>query len=147
MKKIPYIINARHGGIGYSRKAIDEYNTRKTNIDPNFTPIEYNKYDNYAISRTNKIMADIINDLGEEEASGKYAGLVVNYIIKEYEKYVILSEYDGFERLEGYDLNRYKIDNMKKIMESDKIDSEKLDEFRKLLELELSDNDYIFENP
>lgn len=147
MEKIPYIINARHGGIGYSKKAIDEYNARKIKLDPNFTPIEYNKYDNYAISRTNKIMADVINDLGEEKASGKYAGLVVNYIIKEYEKYVILDEYDGFERLVGYDLNKYKIDHMKKIMELDRTDGEKFNEFRKLLELELSESDYDFENP
>ena len=147
MERIPYIINASYGGIGYSEKAITEYNTRKLKINPDFKPIEINKYGTYMMSRTNKIMADVINDLGEEEASGKYAGLVVNYIIKEYEDYVISTEYDGLERLEGYDLNRYKIDHMKKIMISVKTESEKISEFKKLLELELSDSDYDFEKP
>ncbi len=144
MEKIPYIINASYGGIGYSKKAITEYNIRKLKLDPNYKPIEINRYDHYGISRTNKIMAEVINDLGEE-ASGKYAGLVVNYIIKEYENYVVLTEYDGMERLEGYNMDKYKIDQMKKIIVSDKTESEKINEFKNLLELELSDSDYDFE--
>lgn len=144
MEKIPYIINTSYGGYGYSEKAIKEYNRHREETDPDFIPLicKFGQ-GGLDISRRSDIMIKIIEELGEG-ASGDFAHLEIAYIAKEFFDYVIVHEYDGKETIEGYDLNKYKLDKIKEVMISDKNELEKLSDIGKLLEFELSDEAYDF---
>lgn len=143
MEKVPYIINRRHGGYGYSTKAIDEYNKRRTKSNPDLKNLDYK--DDWIIRRTNKIMVEIVKEMGDE-ASGKYAGLDIWYVNKDLINYIVRSEYDGLENI-TYDVNKYKVDKIKEIIESTVTEIEKCSEIKKVIDFELSDADYDFENP
>lgn len=147
MEKAPIIINTQYGGFSYSQKAIDEYNIRKLKDSPaDFIPIKgppYGYCNLTVISRTDKIMVEIVNDLGEE-ASGYCACLKVQYVVKLLLDYVDIYEYDGHEYINGYYLDKYKVDKMKEIIKSNINDLEKLTQIKEIIEFELDDEAYKF---
>lgn len=147
MERIPIIINSCYGGYGYSEKAILEYNKRKKESEPNFTSIEFNKYcvDKTEILNTDILMCKIVEELGDN-ASADFAKLCVKWVPKQFLNYVKIHEYDGFESIQGYNLDCYKIDNIKNVLNDDSQNSdEKIKHIKEIVDLKLTDEYYNFE--
>ena len=94
----------------YSQVAIDEYNKRKSHIDPNFEP-ETQDYH----SKKDLIMIDIVISMGKNAFSR--GTLKVKYVHTKYKKYIQYTEYDGMEYFD-YVLEQYKLDEIQKICNS-----------------------------
>lgn len=92
------VINTCYGGFGLSEKAKKIY-CEKMKID-------YVKFDDYRLSRTDTLLVEIIKELGAE-ANDFYANLeIVSLPVGT--KYRIC-EYDGLEHIETIESIRWKI--------------------------------------
>lgn len=120
-----------YGEIKYSKTAIDEYNKRKLLIDSEFTPVEQDDYD----SRRDPVMIDVVISLGVKNAVVN-GGLKIEYIYKKYEKYIQKNEFEGYEEFD-YDLERYKLDEIKIICNSDDDEHTQMCKIKKLLDDDL----------
>lgn len=130
MEKIPILIRTTpsyYGEIKYSKNAIDEYNKRKSLIDSEFTPVEQDDYD----SRRDPIMIDVVISLGVKNAVVN-GGLKIEYIYKKYEKYIQKNEFECYEEFD-YDIERYKLDEIKIICNSDDDEHTQMCKIKKLL--------------
>lgn len=110
-EKSPIMIKNGRNYFEYSQVAIDEYNKRKSLIDPIFEPVTQD-YD----SRRDPVMIDIVISMGKNAFSR--GGLKIEYVHTKYKDYIQYDEYDGIESFD-YDLERYKLDKIKKICNSD----------------------------
>jgi hypothetical protein len=121
------IVNKCYGKFKYSQKAIDEFNLVNCRINPH-AKIKTD-YDGL---RNNPLMIKIVKNLGPEKASGEGSKLCIEYIPKEYYDYVVIDDYDGMELIE-YNLEKYKLDKIKKLAESKMEDDEKMFYIKKKL--------------
>lgn len=123
-EEIEVLYNICYGGWGISDKARQLYKLRKTDNS-----------NNYLRKRTDPILIQIYNELGDE-FDGEYSKTAIQKIPKKYENYYYISEYDGFETVEidytGYELNNLK-KKIKEILENNSIDNdEKINELIKI---------------
>ena len=133
-EKIPLLIRTTpsyYGEIKYSKKAIDEYNKRNLHINPDFKLVTQDEY----YSRRDPIMIDIVKSLGVKNAVVN-GGLKIEYIYKKYEKYIQKTEFEGYEDFD-YDLERYKLDEIKIICNSDDDEHTQMCKIKKLLDDDL----------
>lgn len=134
LERTPIILNKRYGDYCYSKKAVDEYNKRKQNLDNNFEPIQYDLYIDYnEIGRKDPIMIDIIKEIGIEASHDKCSKLEIIYVIKEFEDYVEIYDEDGYEDYE-YNLENYKINEITHTVNSTNLNSdEKIKKIKDIL--------------
>jgi hypothetical protein len=121
-EEIEVLLNDCYGGWKISSKANKLYTLRKTNNSSN-----------YLSRRSDPILIQIYNELGDEFDEGKYSKTGIEKIPKKYENHYYISEYDGLERVE-IDYTKYELDNLKKnikeILENNSIDNdEKINQF------------------
>ncbi len=83
MKQVVY--SACYGGFGLSKQALDMYED-----------ITGEKYAVYSGSRHDKALVQVVEDLGSELASGRFANLQIATVDNRYR----IDEYDGFESVE-----------------------------------------------
>lgn len=124
-EEIEVLYNDKYGGWTISSKARKLYKLRKTN----------DSY-NYLCKRSDPILVQIYKELGDEFDEEKYSKTAIEKIPKKYEKYYIISEYDGLESVE-IDYTKYELDHLKQkikeILENNSIDNdEKINQFTKL---------------
>jgi hypothetical protein len=122
-EEIEVLLNDCYGGWQISNKATKLYALRKTTNDSN----------NYIRKRSDPILVQIYKELGDEFDGGEHSKTVIEKIPKKYEKYYIISEYDGLETVE-IDYTLYELDHLKQkikeILENNDIDNdEKIKQF------------------
>jgi len=123
-EEIEVLLNDCYGGWQISNKAKKLYELRRTK-DSN----------NNIRRRSDPILVQIYKELGDE-FDGKYSKTGIEKIPKKYEKYYIISEYDGLESIE-IDYTKYELDHLKQkikeILENNSMDNdEKIKQFTKL---------------
>ena len=121
-EKIEVLLNDCYGGWQISNKANKLYELRKTE-----------KSENYIRKRSDPILVQIYKELGDEFDGGKHSKTNIEKIPKKYEKYYIISEYDGLETVE-IDYTLYELDHLKQkikeILENNHMDNdEKINQF------------------
>ena len=124
-EEIEVLLNDCYGGWQISNKAKKLYELRRTK-DSNY----------YLRRRSDPILVQIYKELGDEFDGGKYSKTGIEKLPKKYEKYYIISEYDGLESIE-IDYTKYELDHLKQkikeILENNSIDNdEKIKQFAKL---------------
>ena len=127
-EKSPILIKTRYGFV-YSKSAIDEFNKHKILLDPDFKQ-ETQDYD----SKRDPVMIDIVVSMGKDAFSR--GGLTVEYVLTKYKNYIEYKEYDGIEYFD-YDLERYKLDEIRKICNSDDDLHTQFDRIKNLLDTDL----------
>jgi hypothetical protein len=120
-EEIEVLLNDCYGGWQISNKAKKLYELRRTK-DSNY----------YLRRRSDPILVQIYKELGDE-FDGKYSKTGIEKIPKKYEKYYIISEYDGLESIE-IDYTKYELDHLKQkikeILENNSMDNdEKIKQF------------------
>lgn len=115
-EEIEVLLNDCYGGWRISNKARKLYELRRTN-DSN----------NYIRKRSDPILVQIYKELGDEFDGGEHSKTGIEKIPKKYEKYYIISEYDGLESIE-IDYTKYELDHLKQkikeILENNSIDND-----------------------
>ena len=91
----------------------------------------------YFLRRSDPILVQIYKELGDNFDGGKYSKTAIEKNPKKYEKYYIISEYDGLETVE-IDYTKYELDNLKQnikeILENNSINNdEKINQFNKMI--------------
>lgn len=125
-EEIEVLLNDCYGGWQISNKANKLYALRKTTNDSN----------NYIRKRSDPILVQIYKELGDEFDGGEHSKTNIEKIPKKYEKYYIISEYDGLESIE-IDYTLYELDQLKQkikeILENNDIDNdEKIKQLNKM---------------
>lgn len=125
-EEIEVLYNDCYGGWQISNKANKLYTLRSTK-DSN----------NYLRRRSDPILVQIYKELGDDFDGEKYSKTAIEKIPKKYEKYYIISEYDGLETVE-IDYTKYELDNLKQnikeILENNSINNdEKINQFNKMI--------------
>lgn len=119
--EIEILYNGCHGGWGISDKAVKLYNSKKLEIDPSWSPILDGSFSSLdEIERHDKILIQIYHELGDK-MNGRHSCIRVCAILKEYEKYYDIDEYDGWESV-NIDIAQYKYDTLKSTMKDILID-------------------------
>jgi len=118
-EEIEVLFNDCYGGWQISNKANKLYKLRKTK--------------DYIRKRSDPILVQIYKELGDEFDGGDNSNTGIEKIPKKYEKYYIISEYDGLESVE-IDYTKYELDNLKQkikeILENNSMDNdEKIKQF------------------
>ena len=121
-EEIEVLLNDCYGGWQISNKAKKLYELRKTKDSIR--------------RRSDPILVQIYKELGDEFDGGKYSKTGIEKIPKKYEKYFIISEYDGLESIE-IDYTKYELDHLKQkikeILENNSMNNdEKIKQFAKL---------------
>ena len=121
-EEIEVLLNDCYGGWQISNKANKLYELRRTENS-----------NNYIRKRSDPILVQIYKELGDEFDGGKHSKTGIENIPKKYEKYYIISEYDGLESVE-IDYTLYELDHLKQkikeILENNDIDNdEKIKQF------------------
>ena len=124
-EEIEVLLNDCYGGWSMSKKANKLYTLRKTENSRK-----------YLRKRSDPILIQIYKELGDEFDGGKHSKTSIEKIPKKYEKYYIISEYDGLETVE-IDYTLYELDQLKQkikeILENNSMDNdEKINQFIKL---------------
>jgi hypothetical protein len=118
-EEIEVLYNDCHGRWEISDKANELYTLRKPN-----------NYNNYVRRRSDPILIQIYNELGDE-FDKKHSKTSIEKIPKKYENYFYISEYDGLEQVE-IDYTKYKLDNIytkiKEILQSNNDNNTKINE-------------------
>jgi len=119
-EEIEVLFNDCYGGWQISNKANKLYELRRTK-------------DSNLRKRSDPILVQIYKELGDEFDGEKHSKTGIEKIPKKYEKYFIISEYDGLERVE-IDYTLYELDNLKQkikeILENNSMDNdEKIKQF------------------
>ena len=111
-EEIEVLLNDCYGGWQISNKAKKLYELRRTK--------------NSIRRRSDPILVQIYKELGDE-FDGKYSKTGIEKIPKKYEKYYIISEYDGLESIE-IDYTKYELDHLKQkikeILENNSMDND-----------------------
>lgn len=134
---VEVLYNSRYGYYCESEKAIELYNFRKKEIDPLFMTVFYEECD---IIRHDPILVQIYHELGDNfNVIGK---IKIKRILKRYENYYIISEYEGLESV-MIDEYRYDEDNkknrIKEILNCSMTDSEKIKELKKIILIDVKE--------
>ena len=128
-EEIEILLNICYGGWNISKKAIELYKLRS----PSFNVTE-NDFD-YYFNRHDPILVQIYKELGNE-FDNKYSKTKIKKIIKKYENYYDIHEYDGKECVR-INYTKYKLDNMynkiKEILQSNINDNTKINEIEQFV--------------
>ena len=126
---IEILYNTKYGGWGISKKAIELYKLRRSDL----SEIEKDNYSSFSFSlsrRNDPILIEIYKELGNDFDS-KFSRSVIKKISKKYENYYYIEEYDGKEWVK-INYNEYKLDNIynkiKEILKSDLNNDQKINE-------------------
>ena len=108
------ILFSNCSGSGYhpSKKAIEMYNEKKTQTDPEFIPISSGL--SFLVERHDPVLVKIYREIGME-FNGKYCSIEIETIPKKYENFYYVREYDSEENI-GIDYDKYKLDTIKNII-------------------------------
>jgi len=122
-EEIEILINIRFGGWTMSKKAIGLYKLRNPE----------NEFKDF--SRHDPILVQIYKELGNE-FDDRYSKTIIIKILKKYENYYDIDEYDGRESVK-INYAKYKLDNIyneiKKILQSNSNDSTKINEIEQFV--------------
>ena len=128
-EEIEILINICYGGWNISKKAIELYKLR----NPSYNVTE-NEFD-YYFNRDNPILVQIYKELGND-FDGKYSKTKIKKILKKYENYYDIDEYDGKEWVK-INYTKYKLDNIynqiKKILQNNNNDNTKINEIEQFI--------------
>ena len=121
-EEIEVLLNDCYGGWQISNKANKLYELRRTKDSIR--------------KRSDPILVQIYKELGDAFDGGKHSKTGIEKIPKKYEKYYIISEYDGLESIE-IDYTKYELDHLKQkikeILENNSMDNdEKIKQFRNM---------------
>ena len=126
-EEIEILYNICYGGWGISKKTIELYKLRS-----NLTELNFNY--NYCC-RNDTILIQIYKELGDE-FDDKYSRTKIKKILKKYENYYYIDEYDGKEFVK-IDYTKYKLDNIynkiKEILQSNTNNNIKINEIEKFI--------------
>jgi hypothetical protein len=121
---VPVVINECYGGFDISADVLTEYN-KKTNKDLKYC----------GVNRTDPILIDIIRKLGKKSFA-KFAYLSI-YLIPDFMlEYYDIKEYDGLEHIVLLP-DKYKIDQIRIINNSDYSPEKKFKKINKILDLDI----------
>jgi len=128
-EEIEILLNIRYGGWNISKKAIELYKLRS----PSYSVTE--NYFDYYFNRQDPILVQIYKELGDN-FDGKYSKTKIKKILKKYENYYDIDEYDGKEWVK-INYTKYKLDNIynkiKEILESNNNDNTKINEIEQFI--------------
>jgi hypothetical protein len=132
---IKVLYNTCYGELRPSNKAIELYNLRMKEIDPNFILIDNIENTIDDLLRHDPILIEIYYEIGKE-FDGKYSNAKIGEIPKKYEKYYYIRDYDGFETLiidySKYELNEIK-NKIREILKSNITNDEKISQLNKFI--------------
>ena len=116
---LPVLYNRCYGGFNFSDAAVDLYNeiVERTG-GPRIPSMAYD------LKRTDRVMAMVVDEL-KEASYGLCASIGVAWVEEKFEDYVIVDEYDGCESV-SIDFKRYKLDQIRVVVESKEADSWKV---------------------
>ena len=120
-KTIPVMFNGSYGGFGFSQEAVDEYNKRRGPLGEGQSPLLMSHSD--SLERTDPLMAQICEDLGPSESSGRYSEIHVERVPARYANCIVINEYDGSESV-SVSFRKYQLDCIRLILSSDTVTSE-----------------------
>lgn len=127
-EEIEILINICYGGWNISKKAIELYKLR----NPSY--VNENEF-GYYFNRDNPILVQIYKELGND-FDGKYSKTKIKKILKKYENYYDIDEYDGKEYVR-INYTKYKLDNIynkiKEILQSNNNDNAKINEIEQFI--------------
>jgi hypothetical protein len=128
-EEIEILLNICYGGWNISKKAIELYKLRSPSYN-----ITENHFD-YYFNRDDPILVQIYKELGNE-FDDRYSKTIITKILKKYENYYDIDEYDGRECVK-INYAKYKLDNIyneiKKILQSNSNDSTKINEIEQFV--------------
>jgi len=125
---IEVLYNNCYGGWGVSEQAINLYNNRMKEIDPNHVSIE-DSGDLWS-NRHDPVLVKIFHELGDAFNESRYNCSKIAIIPKKYENCYIIKEYDGLESIQ-IDKNKYKLDMIRQMITNDTMTSdEKINELK-----------------
>jgi hypothetical protein len=128
-EEIEILINICYGGWNISKQAIELYKLR----NPSYN-VTKNEFD-YYFNRDNPILVQIYKELGND-FDGKYSKTKIKKILKKYENYYDIDEYDGKEWVK-INYTKYKLDNIynqiKKILQNNNNDNTKINEIEQFI--------------
>ena len=128
-EEIEILLNICYGGWNISKKAIELYKLR----DPSYNITE--NYFDYYFNRNDPILVQIYKELGNE-FDNKYSKTKIKKILKKYENYYDIDEYDGKECVR-INYTKYKLDNIynkiKEILQSNNNDNTKINEIEQFI--------------
>jgi hypothetical protein len=128
-EEIEILYNICYGGWTISKKAIELYKLR----NPNYNLTE-NEFD-YYFNRQDTILIQIYKELGND-FDDKYSKTKIKKILKKYENYYDIDEYDGKEWVR-INYTKYKLDNIynkiKEILQSNNNDNTKINEIEQFI--------------
>ena len=130
-EEIEILLNISYGGWKISKKAIDLYKLRSPSYN-----ITKNYFD-YYFNRQDPILIQIYKELGDN-FDGKCSKTKINKILKKYENYYDIDEYDGKECVR-INYTKYKLDNIynkiKEILQSNNNDNTKINEIEQFISM------------
>ena len=126
VNNIQILYNVCYGGFSPSDKAVELYNLRKLEIDPSYQCI----LSCVLIDRDDPILVKIYHELGRN-FDVNYSNTNVFLLDKKYKNYYVINEYDGMEMV-SIDINRYKLDNVKRILHNQQSNDKKIAELLKI---------------
>jgi hypothetical protein len=128
-EEIEILINICYGGWNISKKAIELYKLR----NPSYN-VTGNVFD-YFFDRHEPILVQIYKELGDN-FDDKYSKTKIKKILKKYENYYDIDEYDGKECVR-INYTKYKLDNIynkiKEILQSNNNDNTKINEIEQFV--------------
>ena len=128
-EEIEILLNICYGGWNISKKAIELYKLR----NPSYN-LSKNEFD-YYFNRHDPILVQIYKELGDN-FDGKHSKTKIKKILKKYENYYDIDEYDGKECVK-INYTKYKLDNMynkiKEILQSNNNDNTKINEIEQFV--------------
>jgi hypothetical protein len=128
-EEIEILINICYGGWNISKKAIELYKLR----NPSYN-VTGNNFD-YFFNRHDPILIQIYKELGDN-FDDKYSKTKIKKILKKYENYYDIDEYDGKECVR-INYTKYKLDNIynkiKEILQSNNNDNTKINEIEQFI--------------
>jgi len=128
-EEIEILLNICYGGWNISKKAIELYKLR----DPSYNITE--NYFDYYFNRNDPILVQIYKELGNE-FDNKYSKTKIKKILKKYENYYDIDEYDGKECVR-INYTKYKLNNIynkiKEILQSNNNDNTKINEIEEFI--------------
>ena len=128
-EEIEILLNICYGGWNITKKAIDLYKLRSPSYN-----VTGNEFD-YYFNRNDPILVQIYKELGNE-FDNKYSKTKIKKILKKYENYYDIDEYDGKECVK-INYTEYKLDNIynkiKEILQSNNNDNTKINEIEQFV--------------
>ena len=127
-EEIEILINICYGGWNISKKAIELYKLRNPSYNVTGNAFDY-------FNRHEPILIQIYKELGDN-FDGKHSKTKIKKILKKYENYYDIDEYDGKECVK-INYTKYKLDNIynkiKEILQSNNNDNTKINEIEQFI--------------